>query len=206
MNPFRTRMNRLQFAVSFVLLLVVLLVATIVTSIVPLVGMPLLLVLVVYVWSPLTRRLQDIGWSSYWLAPCLFFPPVLLLFWTLLLFIKGQEGPNKYGPVPTGFSVKSILIGTSPADGATSVTPGAATSDEQVTYVRTQLQSGHDEQSITDTLTGSGYAPEQIRRLFTQARKTSSAQGAVPSSPVETSSEQPVEQQQSEPENTKHGF
>jgi len=111
-NPFRTRMNRSQFAVGIVLSIVI---AYISFGLVLSGSMPLLLlglVLAIYIWTFPTRRLNDAGMSNIiWLAPCIFVPPLLILL-SVFLLIKGSEPlPNKYGPVPSGFSIKSLLVG-----------------------------------------------------------------------------------------------
>jgi uncharacterized membrane protein YhaH (DUF805 family) len=40
------------------------------------------------------RRLHDVGWSGWWLLTIV--PPVFMAF------MKGDDGPNDYGPNPLG--------------------------------------------------------------------------------------------------------
>ena len=93
-----------------------------------------------------TRRLHDINKSGWWQL-IVFIPLVGSIIIIVWFATKSVNEGNQYGSAAT-----------------------APDSDEQVTYVRTQLQAGNDEQSIRDLLTRSGYAPEQIDMLFTQAR------------------------------------
>lgn len=111
-----------------------------------------------------TRRLHDINKSGWWqlIALIPLVGTIILIVW---FATKGKNESNQYGELIP-----------------------AAASNEQVTYVRTQLQAGNDEQSIRDVLTSNGYSPEQIHMLFTQARQAPSvpAPGIVPSAPVDT--------------------
>jgi uncharacterized membrane protein YhaH (DUF805 family) len=111
MNPFRTRMNRSQFAISILLTFVIAYISFALIfsdSIWTILG----IVLAIYLWTFPTRRLNDAGMSNIiWLAPCLFLPFLFIPLYIFLLIKKSDPMPNKWGEVPSGFSIKSLLIG-----------------------------------------------------------------------------------------------
>ena len=81
-----------------------------------LVGIPVFLVLVFYYWAIIVRRFHDLGYPGWLLLPLLLivalvpeFRTILTLFsGFILLFIKGTDGPNKYGPDPLNTTDISI--------------------------------------------------------------------------------------------------
>jgi uncharacterized membrane protein YhaH (DUF805 family) len=46
------------------------------------------------------RRIHDIGKSGWWFL-LVFVPGVIIIIPIILLIIDGEDGPNKYGAVPT---------------------------------------------------------------------------------------------------------
>src|SRR5690606_10296378 len=63
----------------------------------PLGGIYTLVALIPYI-AVLVRRLHDIGWSGWWAAGM--FVPLLNLFVIVLAALRGEAGPNRYGPDP----------------------------------------------------------------------------------------------------------
>lgn len=63
----------------------------------PLGGIYNLVALIPYI-AVLVRRLHDIGWSGWWAVGMAV--PLLNLFVLVLTVLRGQDGPNRFGPDP----------------------------------------------------------------------------------------------------------
>ena len=74
---------------------------------------PIYLVLLVYGFAFMVRRLNDIGWSG-WLCLLVIVPFLGGLFALAILFIPGTDGENKYGmpagPNTTGIKLLAFLM------------------------------------------------------------------------------------------------
>lgn len=109
-NLFKGRIGRLNFLLGLVLIFLFTIIYDWIfgNSRVPRDPFELLIVIVVFVliYSLMIRRLHDFNQSGWWVLISLI-PIINILFFLFLLFKKGTEDSNKYGP-PV-ISKKSIL-------------------------------------------------------------------------------------------------
>lgn len=91
------RLNRWAYFINGLKLLGLMIVGAITSG--ALIGIPILIAAMVGNWMILIRRLHDLDKSGWW-SLVYFIPYVNIIFSLYVLFFKGTEGPNRFGPDP----------------------------------------------------------------------------------------------------------